>query len=326
MRDYSKVSPRFWTGDTGKLIRGLGRDCQVIAFYLFTCPSANMLGLYYLAMPTLCHETGSPLKGALKALRSLQEVKFAFYDLPSEQVYVPNMAREQIGDRLERRDNRHKAVLKELQQLRKTPFYNDFVLRYREPFELHEVQIEPISTSPSEGPSKPLRSQEQEQEQEQEQKQDQDSERNPSSEKPLDRVRVVFDHWREVWKHPRSQLDSKRNRVIRAALQSYSVDDLKLCISGYLNSPHHTGQNDRQTVYDDIELFLRDAAHIDAGIRNSEKTQSLTSDLANHNVRVLSEWTPPEIRADATSRHAEISSNDGSAGGGIRKAIVGSIG
>ncbi len=145
----------------------------MIAFYLFTCPSANMLGLYYLAMPTLCHETGSPFKGALKALRSLQEAQFAYYDLPSEQVYVPNMAREQIGDRLERRDNRHKAVLKELQQLRKTPFFNDFVIRYREPFELHEVQIEPISTSPSGAPSKdlqkPLRSQEQEQEQEQEQ-------------------------------------------------------------------------------------------------------------------------------------------------------------
>ncbi len=167
MRDYSKVSPRFWTGDTGKQIRKLGRDCQVIAFYLFTCPSANMLGLYYLAMPTLCHETASPFKGALKALRSLQEAKFAYYDLPSEHVYVPNMAREQIGDRLKRKDNRHVAVVRELEQLRKTPFFNDFVARYREPFELYDIQIEPISGSPFEAPSKPLRSQEQEQEQEQ---------------------------------------------------------------------------------------------------------------------------------------------------------------
>jgi hypothetical protein len=170
-REYSKVRPRFWTGDTGKVIRKLGRDCQVIGFYLMTCPSANMLGLYYLSMPTLCHETESPFKGALKALRSLQEAKFAYYDMPSEIVYVPNMAREQIGERLKRKDNRHVAVLRELESLRKTPFFNDFVIRYRDAFELHDVVLEPSSASPLEGPSKPLRSQEQEQEQKQEQEQ-----------------------------------------------------------------------------------------------------------------------------------------------------------
>jgi hypothetical protein len=175
VRDYSKVSPRFWTGETGKEIRKLGPECQVVAFYLFTCPSANMLGLYYLAMPTLCHETGRPLKGALKALRSLREAKFAYYDVPSEQVYVPNMAREQIGERLKRKDNRHVAVMNELERLRKTPFFNDFVNRYRIPFELHDVEIEPDFTSPSGGPSEPLRSQKQEQEQEQKQEQEQNT-------------------------------------------------------------------------------------------------------------------------------------------------------
>jgi hypothetical protein len=169
VRDYSKVSPRFWTGETGRELRKLGKQTQVIAFYLFTCPSANMLGLYYLAMPTLCHETGSPLQGAMKALRSLKEVNFAYYDLPSEQVYVPNMAREQIGERLERRDNRHKAVLNELQRLRKTPFFNDFLSRYRTPFELQDVEIEPALVSPFGGPTEPLRSQNQNQEQKQEQ-------------------------------------------------------------------------------------------------------------------------------------------------------------
>lgn len=169
MREYSKVRPRFWTGDTGREIRKLGPECQVIAFYLFTCPSANMLGLYYLAMPTLCHETGRPLQGALKALRSLREAKFAYYDPHTEHVYVPNMAREQIGDRLKRKDNRHIAVLRELETLRKTPFFNDFLNRYRDSFELHDVEIEPNSGSPSEGPSEPLRSQEQEQEQKHEQ-------------------------------------------------------------------------------------------------------------------------------------------------------------
>jgi hypothetical protein len=172
MRDYSKVSPRFWTGDTGRVIRKMGPEVQVIAFYLFTCPNANMLGLYYLSLPTLCHETGRPLQGALKALRSLREAKFAYYDAPSEHVYLPNMAREQIGLRLSVKDNRHIAVLRELEQLRKTPFFNDFVTRYREAFHLQELALNGEQgrekESPFEGPSEPLRSQEQEQEQEQE--------------------------------------------------------------------------------------------------------------------------------------------------------------
>jgi hypothetical protein len=131
-----------------------------------------MLGLYYLAMPTLCHETGRSLQGALKALRSLREAKFAYYDAPTEHVYVPNMAREQIGERLKRKDNRHVAVLRELETLRKTPFFNDFLKRYRGPFELHDIEFEKNSESPLEGPSEPLRSQEQEQEQEQKQEQE----------------------------------------------------------------------------------------------------------------------------------------------------------
>lgn len=174
MRDYSKVSPRFWTGSTGRELRKLGSQAQVIAFYLFTCPSANMLGLYYLGMPTLCHETGSPLKGALKGLQDLREAQFAYYDRPSEHVYVPNMAREQIGERLQRKDNRHVAVLKELRQLKNTVFYGDFVIRYREAFELHDLELDPNFVSPLQAPSKPLRSQEQEQEQEQNQEQEQE--------------------------------------------------------------------------------------------------------------------------------------------------------
>lgn len=183
MRDYSKVSPRFWTGDTGRQIRELGRDAQVIAFYLFTCPSANMLGLYYLNLPTLCHETGSPLEGALEALRSLENIGFAHYDPISEHVYLPNMAREQVGERLKDKDNRHVSVLRELESLRKTPFFNSFVERYRDAYRLHDVQLNKPLPSPSGGtpkglprgskdPSTPLRSQEQEQEHEHEQEQD----------------------------------------------------------------------------------------------------------------------------------------------------------
>lgn len=134
-------------------------------------------------------------------------------------------------------------------------------------------------------------------------------------------VAQVFEHWKSIWNHPRAALDLKRTAAIARALKGYAAEDLCTAISGYRNSPHHTGQNDRQTVYDDIGLLLRDSAHIDAGIRFAENPQALTSDLANHNVAVLKDWTPLESR-DENGRRPEISGDNGSIGGSLRKAAL----
>jgi len=92
MRDFAKVSPLFWTGKTGKEIRESGRDVQVVALYLMTCPTSNMIGMYYLPIPTLCHEVNISKQGAMKALQSLSKVGFACYDEASEYVWVVEMA------------------------------------------------------------------------------------------------------------------------------------------------------------------------------------------------------------------------------------------
>ena len=86
----------------------------------------------------------------------------------------------------------------------------------------------------------------------------------------IDLPRVIFDHWKATWGHARAQLDAKRRAVINRALKSYDSKTLCDAISGYKNSPHHIGVNDRSTVYDSIDLFLRDAKHIDAGLKHSE--------------------------------------------------------
>ena len=80
---------------------------------------------------------------------------------------------------------------------------------------------------------------------------------------PVDRV---FDHWRSEFRHPKASLDPKRRRAIQRALESYDEPSLCTAISGYKLSPHHMGQNDQRTVYDDISLFLRDAEHIERGM------------------------------------------------------------
>lgn len=164
MRDYAKISPRFWTGETGRFIRNSGRDVQIVAFYVMTCPSANMIGLYYLPLPTLMHEIGMTQQGALEALGRAYEGGFCAYSEPDEVIWVPEMARFQIGETLKATDNRVKGVMNELEHYRKTPFAYLFYEKYRVPFSLP-------ATSPFEAPSKPLRSQEQEQEQEHDQEQ-----------------------------------------------------------------------------------------------------------------------------------------------------------
>lgn len=122
----------------------------MIAVYVISCPTSNALGLYYLPLPTLCHEVSISKEGALKGLRSLSEALFCEYDAASEWIWVPKMARFQIGESLEPNDNRVKWIKKELEPLRKSPFFNDFLDQYREAFHLEDI-------SPSQAPSKSLR-------------------------------------------------------------------------------------------------------------------------------------------------------------------------
>jgi hypothetical protein len=152
-REFAKVAPQFWNGETGRLIRELGRDCQVLALYTVTCPGASAIGIYYLPIPIVSHETGISPQEALKGLQRLSEVGFCAYDAPSEWVFIRNMAKFQIGQELKAADNRHKWLCRELESVRKSPFFNDFLTMYRDCFHLNELSL-------SEGGSEPHRSKE----------------------------------------------------------------------------------------------------------------------------------------------------------------------
>lgn len=107
----------------------------------------------------------------------------------------------------------------------------------------------------------------------------------------------VFEHWRTAHRHERAQLDDKRRKVIAKALKDYAEADLCQAITGYLNSPHHMGDNESATVYDSLELMLRDAKHIDAGLRFYAEPPR--TDLSRSTRRVIAQtddWVPPEAR------------------------------
>ncbi|WP_409050551.1 replication protein [Salmonella enterica] len=169
MRDYAKVSPQFWMGKSGRELRKAGPEAQVVALYLMTSPHANMLGLYYLPVLFMSHETGLPLEGALKGLKSAIEAGFCSYDEPSEMVWVHEMAAYQVGRALKPTDNQCAGVRREYAALPDNPFLSAFYERYKTDYHLNvKREIERGLEGAPEG----LGSQEQEQEQEQEQDQE----------------------------------------------------------------------------------------------------------------------------------------------------------
>lgn len=75
---------------------------------------------------------------------------------------------------------------------------------------------------------------------------------------------TVFAAWKDATgKNGRTVLSDKRRKVISGALKHYPLDDVIDAVRGWRHSPHHRGENDRHTVYNDLELLLRDAARIE---------------------------------------------------------------
>lgn len=90
-----------------------------------------------------------------------------------------------------------------------------------------------------------------------------------------DPVMQVFAYWCQLWQKPSStRLDAKRRKRIVDALRAYGIERTMLALRGYTYSPHHRGENDRGTVYSDLELHLRDARRIEDGCLLAERHDS----------------------------------------------------
>lgn len=171
MRDYGIVSPRFWIGETGRKLRSMPY-AQRVAMYLLTAPASEMTGVYYCPVATILNDVGLPseslardhegaLKAVIEALKALKSLDFCEFDFDSEYVFVKEMARWQIAEKLKPTDNRVKGIIKTVESMPE-PMRSRFIARYNDDFSLgFEVEKQ----QKNEAPSEPLRSQEQEQEQ-----------------------------------------------------------------------------------------------------------------------------------------------------------------
>ena len=132
MRSFAKISPRFWTpiSKARQFIRNEGPEVLLVAVYLQSCPMSNALGLFYLPLAVISHETGLSTEQVLQCLAALEKAGFAEYCEQEQVVWIPGMAAEQVGRGLKPQDHRVKWIQRELQLLEESRFYGAFLARY----------------------------------------------------------------------------------------------------------------------------------------------------------------------------------------------------
>lgn len=278
MRSYGKVYATFWTSED---IRVLTEDGRTLALYLMTCEHGNMLGCFRLTDAYAADDLKWSIERVSKGFADLVEKGYAYRcertfwvviyrHLKWNQFENPNVGKaagklfDMLGAPLD-----VKALL--VKALRE--FSDTFPVRKLEEFETLSIPLpNPSVTSPETvalavalalavtvAPTVA----------------------NPDVEQMPDDVQIVFEHWQTKMGHERAQLDDKRKKAIKARLKDgYSVDDLCMAIDGCKISPHHQGQNDSGTVYDDIELICRNGPNVDKFIARMKRTSASTSSLS----------------------------------------------
>lgn len=85
-------------------------------------------------------------------------------------------------------------------------------------------------------------------------------------------VRALFDLWVDTHRRPKDgkakgippRLDARRDSIIRKAIVMYDGPEAaEAAILGCKISEFHQGNNPRRRKYDELELILRDAKHIE---------------------------------------------------------------
>jgi len=90
-----------------------------------------------------------------------------------------------------------------------------------------------------------------------------------SSDSGSEKVKAIFDHY--LTYHPKSKFTAARGKLIKARLgEGFTEADLRLAIDGNHRSPHHCGQNDRQTKYHGFELIFKNTKQVEMFIGHAE--------------------------------------------------------
>jgi hypothetical protein len=85
-----------------------------------------------------------------------------------------------------------------------------------------------------------------------------------------DPVEALFALWASLYRTTTTRgavrpplLDAKRRRLIARAVADHGTDTVEAAIRGVGLSGWHMGNNPQRKTYNDLELVLRDAAHVE---------------------------------------------------------------
>ncbi|CEI51527.1 Primosomal protein I [Acinetobacter bereziniae] len=272
MRDYAKISPNFWAGTTGKELRKCP-ESLIVSMYLISCPHANMLGLFYVPLLYIAHETGLGLEGASKGLRWAENAGFCSYDQDTEIVWVHEMARFQIADQLKPSDKRSIGAQNEYNSLPSNPYLASFYDKYSKAFCMTQKRDNYSKiASPLQAPSKPLASQEQEQEQEQkkEQEQKQEQEQSANAENSLEQVL-------KVWVPDVDQLNDWLKRSGLMPMTPELINQILLEVNSYYQTRLEAGTLEPRAMYMNfVKWVKRDPRLYQQGSDDQQIEEDLT--------------------------------------------------
>jgi hypothetical protein len=116
-----------------------------------------------------------------------------------------------------------------------------------------------------------------------------------SSPKNDDPVSEIFAYWQKRMDSPRSALDDKRRKIIKAALKNYSPADLCRAIRGCSLTPHNMGTSAEGNgqKYNGIALIFRSSDQIDRFIANDitpPRANGRSGGVAAHNDAIVAAY------------------------------------
>jgi hypothetical protein len=110
MKSFSKLYSDFWINYDNSAVLGTGVDGQLMAVYLQSNTHQNMLGAYYLPLLYISSDLKLSVKKVHAALKKLCKMNYCKYDDKTQHVWVCNLVSEQVGEEVDIKDNRIKAL------------------------------------------------------------------------------------------------------------------------------------------------------------------------------------------------------------------------
>lgn len=116
----------------------------------------------------------------------------------------------------------------------------------------------------------------------------------------VDVVKTIFEYWQKTMQSPKSQLDDKRKKAIKAALKLYDPRQLCEAVLGCSKSDFHMarGEYHGRNKHNGLLLILRDAEHIDKFIELASKRANGPESIEDRNARILAELMEGDAAID----------------------------